>query len=100
MIDFAKIFVLSALCAVATTMLALTPRPGEEVIVVFAPWVDEQSIPARIWRSGGFATAQLDFGVAASSGSATFFTDLRRNGALFVLSAERAAALCGDEKRT
>lgn len=79
-------------------LVALAPKQGEQVAVVFMPWSDEASTARRIWNAGGNLLS-VDGATAIARGDTdSFFMELRKNGAVLILNAERIAALCGSER--
>lgn len=84
--------------ALAVPAAALAPRDGERVAVIFPPWVDAASVAERVWAAGGRVVSRSSLGVVADSGSDRFIRDLMRSGAVLVLDAAKARALCGSNK--
>lgn len=90
-----KIAAAILLVSSTTALATLQPRRGEQVAVVFLPWVDCDSIDHRIWNAGGSVLSNDGFTAIALGASDDFFKLLRRNGALGIFDAAKVRALCG-----
>ena len=87
----AAIFVVGAV----TSLAALQPRSGEQVAVLFPPWIDQQSVAHRVWSAGGRVLSATGSTVIAVGEADGFFTLLRDNGAIAIFDAAKIQALCG-----
>lgn len=81
--------------SVSVPAIALAPKAGDRVAVVFPPWTDAAAASERIWRAGGAVLTVSGSSAVALGSSDAFLWRLRRAGALFIFDAASLAALCG-----
>lgn len=92
--------IISAVLLVASIgpALALWPKDGARVAIVFAPWIDRENAALRVWNAGGRIVAQSEWSVIAEADGPGFHDRLNANGAWVLLDARAVAALCGERE--
>ena len=90
-----KISTAIVLIGLILPIATLYPRPGQQVAVLFPPWIEKQVAAERIRASGGVILSDEGLAVVAAGFSDDFYSRLFRNGAVLILDAKRVAILCG-----
>ena len=76
-------------------MATLYPRAGEQVAVVFPPWIEDEAAAGRVRDAGGVVVSTAGSTIIAAGFADNFFYRLLGNGAVLILDAKKFAALCG-----
>lgn len=84
------------LMAVLTVAVSAYPQPDKPIAVIFAPWEADSTIFAKIVNAGGtpLGFGQVSGVAIAISDDPFFRRSLRAAGAIVMLDATLAAAIC------